>query len=510
MFEQARINTATLIALGALVTSPLAFAQTTPVWTVQSATQARVVIDPSTTIRAQLPRTLYSFNMRYNQFERELWDTSSNKVKQPITDALLPMPTVFYRYPGGVVANHFEWEKAALPLANRQTLRRSGGGINTYPYFGPKEYLNWMSSIKGTGWWTLNLLGRGSVDNPIELPSATMAESNKKLAQFLKNSYPAQTKWMYQLGNELDRNHYEWPHEKYVSRSRDTINAILSVDSSAKFVPFMRNFTWKYKTRSGSSTAQSFFNDVMKGLPMVNDFSLHFYYDGKLSPTAGYQTVNNQIESVQKALTMAKAARPGTYNVWITEHSKRLYLSGGTSPSPNALDTGIGVGDFLLAMTLVPEVKGAGLQALQGDRSAFFANTLTGTPAFWSLRMLETQPYDRVLSSRTWSPNKSAYPGGYDVRAVGYTDSTGNKLGVSAVNRHNQPTTLEISYAPFKSLSKAVKHYHMSGAAGANPATIERNFSLVTAPTSATKTFSSNGTLTVTLPPSSVSTFTFE
>lgn len=506
------VTAGTVIALGSFVIPHAALAQTTPIWTVQSATQARVVVDPNTTIRAQLPRTLYSFNMRFNLFEQELFDKSAWKVKQPITDQLMPMPNVFYRYPGGILGNHFEWEKAALPAADRLAFRKSGDSINTYPYFGPAEYLGWMKAMNGTAWWTLNLLGRGDVNNPIELPSATMAESNKKLAQYLKANYPTQTQWLYQLGNELDRNHYEWSHAKYVSRSRDTINAIQTVDPSAKFVAFMREFSWKYKYNlTGTSTAESFFKDVMTGLPMVNDFSLHFYYDGKLSPTAGYVTVPDMLGKVQKAVGMAKAARPGDYSVWITEHSKRIYLTGGTSPTPNALDSGLSVGDFLLGMTQVPEVKGAGLQGLQGNpRTTFFNDTLTGTPAFWALRMLETQPYSRVVASRTYSPNKSGYPGGYDVRASGFVDPTGTKLAISAINRYNQATTLEIDYAPFRSANKIMKHYHVSGGAGADATKIERNFTLVTAPTGVTKTFSSTGTLVVTLPPSSVSTITFE
>lgn len=499
-----------VMVISLFVTSPHVVLAATPVWTVTSATQASVTIDPAITVRPALPRTLYSFNMRFNLFEEELFDASAWKVKDPITRQLAPMPGVFYRYPGGILSNHFEWEKAALTRAQREAQRAAGGSADVYPYFGPAEYLTWMKQVKGTAWWSLNLLGRGDVDNPIELPSATMAESNKNLARYLKTYYPAQKQWLYQLGNELERNRYEWPNAKYVSRSRDSINAIRTVDPNAKFVAFMREYDWKYKYSSGTSTAASFFKDVMTGLPMVHDFSLHFYYDGKLSPTSRFFTVPETIDRVQLALGFAKSARAGKYNVWITEHSKRLFLEGGTSPNPNTLDTAISVGDFVLAMTQVPEVKGAGFQALQGARTTFFPDTLKGTPAFWALRILETQPYGRVLASRTASPNKSAYPGGYDTRAIGFVDGTGTKLGVQAINRSKQSTPLEIKFASFKGKTKAMKHYYVGGTAGADPAKIDRNYVLVSAPTAVNKAFSSTGALTVTLPPSSVSTITFE
>ena len=513
MLKQSLTATGSTLAFGCLIATSQALAQTTPVWVVQPATQAAVVINPNTTIRAKLPRTLYSFNMRFNLFEKELFNTPTWQVKSPITSKLVPMPGVFYRYPGGILANHFEWEKAVLPRSQRESLRASGESPNVYPFFGPSEYLNWMKQVKGTAWWTLNLLGKGDVENPIELPSSTMAQSNKNLAKYLKANYPVQTQWLYQLGNELERNHYEWSHAKYVTRSRDTINAIKTVDPSAKFVAFLREFDWKYKYNNAgtTSTAESYIKDVMTGLPMVNDFSLHFYYDGKLSPTGAYVTVPNMLEKVQEALKMAKTARAANYKVWITEHSKRIMLSGGVSPNPNALDAGLSVADFLVAMTQVREVQGAGLQALQGSpRTTFMPDTLKGTPAFWALRILETQPHDRVLASRTFSPNKNGYPGGYDVRANGFVDATGTKLAVQAINRHNQPTTLLIKYEPFMSKTKKMKHYYLAGTAGADPATIAQNYVLASAPAFVTKVFSSGGGLIVTLPPSSVSTVTFE
>lgn len=55
-----------------------------------------------------------------------------------------------------------------------------------------------------------------------------------------------------------------------------------------------------------------------------------------------------------------------------------------------------------------------------------------------------------------------------------------------------------------------MKHYYLAGAAGADPAKIDRNYVLVPAPTAVDKAFSSTGALTVTLPPSSVTTITFE
>ena len=86
----------------------------------------------------------------------------------------------------------------------------------------------------------------------------------------------------YQLGNELDRAEYQWPVEKYVERSQLTMNAISEVDPDARFVAFLRDFDWTYKGTQrlrGKSKFTDLIPEVLQGLPAVNDFSLHFYYD---------------------------------------------------------------------------------------------------------------------------------------------------------------------------------------------------------------------------------------
>jgi len=503
-----------VIALGLSLLVPTATAFAAEPWVVQPAAQARVVIDPSRTIRPQVPATLYSFNMHYIGFEKEAWDKTRQQPKPAIANQLATMPGSFYRYPEGLMSNHFSWENSVLPLPIRQQKRKSGGGMAQYPFFGLGEYLGMVKNLGGMSWFAVNLVGGGTYKSPIEYPSSTIAASNKQLALYMKNSTPNATVRYYQLGNELDRTWYEWPHSKYVSRARDTINAMLSVDPNARFVAFMREFNWTYKHNQvgTTSTADALFRDVLRGLPMVNDFSLHFYYDGKLSPTSKFITIPDVMSKIQKALGHARDARPGdNFNVWVTEHSKRVYLSGGTPEPTNALDTGLSMGDFLIGVTQMPEVKGAGAQALQGNpRHLFHTPDLMATPAFAALRVLKAQPFPRVVASQTFSPNSSGYPGGYDVRAVGFTDATNSKLAVSAVNRATKFQTLQIQFAPFKDKAVGMKHYYVAGKAGVNPMHIERDYTFQVTPGTTTVRFSSTGTITLTLPPASVSTIVFQ
>lgn len=503
-----------VIALGLSLTVASGSAVAAEPWIVNSASQARVVIDPNQTLRPKVPKTLYSFNMHYIGFEKEAWDKTTHQPRPAIVGQLANMPGSFYRYPEGLMSNHFSWENSALPLATRQQKRRSGGGMAQYPFFGLSEYLTMVKNLGGMPWFAVNIVGGGTYKDPIEYASSTLAASNKQLALYMKERTPTATVRYYQLGNELDRTWYEWPHSKYISRARDTIDAMSSVDPNARFVAFMREFNWTYKhnQRGTTSSAQSLFNDVMRGLPMVNDFSLHFYYDGRLSPDSRFITIPDVMEKIQKGLAFARAARPGdNFNVWVTEHSKRILLSGGAPEPTNALDTGLSMGDFLIGVTQMPEVKGAGAQALQGNpRHLFHTPDLQPTPAFAALRVLSAQPFPRVVASRTFSPNNSGYPGGYDVRAVGFTDDTNSKLAVSALNRATQVQLLQIEFAPLAGKAVTMKHYYVSGKAGVNPVTIERNYNFQINPAAVSTRFTTAGTFMVVLPPASVSTFVFE
>lgn len=487
-------------------------AQTSATLTVEYAAAAKVLIDPSRTIRPQVPATLFSFNAPYIGFERDLWIKKTQTLKPAAASALAPFLGAYFRYPGGLLSNHFDANNAMLPHSERMQRISTGGRAADYPSFGIGEYANFLRTLNAQPWFALNIQGGGTINSPQEWPSSRVAGMNKALAQFLKARTPWAATRYYQLGNELDRSHYQWEHSKYVSRSRDTINAVRSVDPQARFVAFMREFNWRYKSpRSGTSRADEFFRDVLRGLPMINDFSLHFYYDGALKPGAPFVTIPHVVEKIGKALRYAKAARPSeNFNVWITEHAKRVYLNDGPKGVTNALDTGLAVGDFLIAMMQYPEVKGASVQGLEGKPRDMFFDDLKPTPALATLSVLRAQPYPRVLASKSYSPNASGYRGGYDSRAVGFTDATGQKLAVSVINRATRSNSFEIHYPPLKGKSLRMKHYYVAGPAGVAPINVERNYTLMLQPAAVSKQFSSRGTLSVSLPPSSISTIVFE
>lgn len=483
-----------------------------PVLTVKSGNQAQLVVDPNRTIRAKLPRTLFSANMQYTQFDLRHWDKNAARVKPQVISALKPQSGAFYRYPGGLASNTHLWEASVEPYATRLANRKKGQSVTANTLFGVDEYLDFISEVsEGQPWYTLNLLGSGTTNNPTEWSESEIATNNENLAKYLVARTPGIATRYYQLGNELDRNHFQWPHSKYVSRSLASINKILLHDPSARFVPFMREFNWTYKApKTGVSTAANYFKDVMTGLPMVKDFSLHFYFDGRLSPNNIFVTVPDVVTRIEKAVGLAKSARNDDYNVWITEYGKRFFLSGGVPESGTSFDAALGVADLLIATSQMPVVKGAFMQGLDGGSRNFFYDSNTPTSAASAIRILAGQPYTRVLASQTTSPNKSGYAGGYDVRAVALTNDVGDKLGVNAVNRSGSGTTLKVVNPRMAGKTVQHKRYVVKAPTGSNPKFVEKNFQVWGNPASSTKRFSNNGTIYLWLPPLSISSFTLD
>lgn len=475
---------------------------------VASAPRARVVISPNETLRAAVPRAMLGTNMQYNKFELDHWNRDRREVNGNVRSILSEMPGALYRYPGGLPANYVTTENLTLPYSTRLDRRRTGGTLNAYPLFGVPEYLRFIGQIgSGRPWYTLNLIGR----NGVEQASSTVAGVNRNLAQNIAANTPGQSIRYYQLGNELDRNSYQWSHSKYISRSRDSINAIQAVDSAARFVPFMREFDWRYRSPlTGISRSQDYFNDVMRSLPMIRDFSLHFYYDGQLSPTDKFVTVPDMIAKVEKANTLAQNARAGAYGIWITEHGKRFFLRGGTPASGTSLSAGVSVGDFLLAMYQIPQVQGAMLQGLEGGERFYFHNDNTPTAVLQAMRVLAKNPNRRLLKAKTFSPNNSGYPGGYDIRAVAFTNSSGDDLSVVAVNRSRNGQAIEIRYPTLANQTRNMRRYALRGGNGENPANVEKTYTATLNPAARAKTFNGQGSTWVWLPPSSVSTVVFD
>ncbi len=479
-----------------------------------------VHINPDNVIRTALPDTFFGFNVRWSQFEKDLWDEQTRATKPVVVDALKPLAHAMYRYPGGLVANEFLWEDAAQPLGDRIKLNATRRPQDDLPLLGVDEFAAFLNKVDGRLFYTLNLVGKGNPSNIVEYPAEQMAESNRNLAEKIRSLLPTQKPRYYELGNELDRNKYEWPADKYVSRSLASIKAIQAVDPDARFVAFLRDFNWHYKNgNKGISRYQDLIRDVLSGLPMINDYSLHMYYDGELRPGGNFLDIGSVVKHIDDTLEVARTQRPGKdLGVWITEHSRRILVNNKNAEYAKDLTSGLGgalsSADFLIAMAQIPEVRGTAIQALNGVGRQIFDIDDHGNPKplpiYWSLRLLSDRHEGKVLDTSTSGPSKSGYPGGYDVRATALTADK-NSLNVWLINRASTTTTVEIDYPPFSNRKVSVTHRYMAGKENV-PADDKSNVdpTIVLDEPATTSQFDAAGKARIVLPPSSVSTFTFK
>lgn len=434
-------------------------------------------VDVHNVLRDQVPATLFGFNIHYLNFQQELANArgvaATSVVKQ-----LLPLTGAMYRYPGGLVSNHFNWHEAYGPHQDRapqKTVRWQGP---TPVSFGVPEFLSFVQQVEGKPWYVLNLRGfasqAGGPDK--ELNSKAMAQSNAKLAAYIRQQLGHSDTIYYELGNELDRATYEWSHKKYIQRAQDSIAAISEVDPNAKFVAFLRDFPWRYRAsaRKGQvSSTHRFIQEVLTALPMVNDFSLHYYYDDPGLEHKKTKWIPWRTRQFKEAIELAKAQRPnGDLQVWITEHARGVNLS---IPKPmqrvaltSNLQAAISTADFLTTMVSIPQVQGAALHGLNaGPWQVFDANAeysdQRARPTLAALTLLAEARSDRLVASRVRGPNQSGYGGGYDVNAAAFIDTAQQELGLWVVNRANRPYTTTVSIPGWPNQAVSVKHNNMSG-----------------------------------------------
>ena len=244
---------------------------------------AMVSIEEQAVVRQELPRTLFGFNINHHYFQEDFWQADRRQVNPKITEALQPFSGSLYRYPGGLVANRFWWQQAVGPPAQRRPQKAVNEDPAEPVLFGVNEYLDFVKAVGGRPLYVLNLVGWHADAMIDEKPSDELARSNAELAALImKHPAAARVPRYYQLGNELDRSEYQWSYAKYVDRARDTIKSVRAVDKDAKFIAFLRDFDWSYTAKAatpGVSRFEDFIPTVLEGLPDVDDFSMHFYYD---------------------------------------------------------------------------------------------------------------------------------------------------------------------------------------------------------------------------------------
>lgn len=471
------------------------------------------IIDVGSQSIRELPAGFFGYTLESLEFEMTSLKSGENKVKQDVIRNYALTPHSIFRYPGGLVANHFNWEESRGNVKTRPPQKLTGWATPSPVMFGVDEYFQFLDEVKGIPWYTLNLNGWSESKLNAELPSSIMAASNKKLATYIVSKTPNAGVRYYQLGNELDRSIYEWPIQKYIERSLDTMRVVSAVDPNARFIAFVRDFDYKYKKRSGKGTSKDLMRSVFKAMPAVDDISFQFYYDTPhiAKPESDIPWRLGLFNRAIKEATELRNGRPP--RVWITEHGRSRHpdIKGSQANSFTAgLGGAISAADFWIAIAQMPAIEGAFLYSV-GQWNIFqnLGDSAYPLPMYWAVRVLRSLDLPIVLSTTNASPNYSAYAGGYDIRTVAFTDVGRTRYGLWAVNRAKRDLPASIKIPALAGKKLEVTHNYLAGRQGVDADADKEPPRVILDQPPQTVLVGEDGVVVLNLPANSVSSFNF-
>ena len=390
----------------------------------------------NTTIRTLTPQ-FFGFNLELVEFQNSLWDSSAGRVRSSIVPFLRRFPGAVYRYPGGTVANNFDWKAAVGPFSERTKQKIVDWQAPQIVQFGPAEYLRFVQEVGGTAWYVVNL--HGSLDGAQDI--GALVSSASQLAQTMKDErskgLPAVFRW--ELGNELDRGKYLWPPSKYIESSKAVSTALRRNYEDADFVGMAQD--WAH---TGFTIAGTDYNTVIAlGLRgRLNEFSAHAYYDG---PPWG-PILPRVVDQICKNNTAARHGSPESV-VWVTEHGR---TPTGTPDDPSwktrwpqtgSLGAAISAADMMVSLVREKRILGGFIHSLHGTSGPWpmFHKQPDGeyrpSVVFWAMLLLRETMQKNVLKTSIVTSNSSRDEVGYDANAVVLSNDDQSKFSLWMVNR---------------------------------------------------------------------------
>jgi len=405
----------------------------------------------------------FGFNLEWVGFQQDLWDNQAQKVNPAVISALQAFPGAVYRYPGGTVANHFDWRASVGPQKSRPLRRAVDWKGPLATQFGFNEYLDFLAAVGGQAWLVANLYG----DFEGETEVGPLSSSATQWAAAARQANARVVRW--ELGNELDRSLYRWPAKKYSARALEIARAIKAGDPAARFVTLLEDYDAQRWTSAKSYNTQT--SDSLASL--LPDQALHLYYDG---PPGG-PPVPHRLKHLcaSTGAVQAGSGRPAT--IWVTEHAR--WPAGRVSDpdwkknwgSTSNLEGALSVADMVIAFSQTPGVEGQFLHSLAGADSPWplFHRTAAGlkpSAVYWALRILREGMLDQVLETRTASRNDSAYAGGYDIRTSLMSNPAHDQFALWAVNRSAKAAKVRLTIPRLAGKTLSARHVSL---ADANP-----------------------------------------
>lgn len=412
--------------------------------TVNRAAVNVIQADANKTARTLDP-SFFGFNLEWLEFQRGFWDPASKSVLPEVVSLFKNFPGAVYRFPGGTNANHIDWRDAVGPVNTRPANKYVTWLGPLKAEFGLDEYLKFVKDVNGQAWYVANLYGTLADTSP--LPE--LATNAQHLSEYVTTrtvaGFPRILRW--ELGNELDRGALQWSPQYLANAASQVAAGISRGNSNAKFVHLQQ----EYPAQSAKGyTASKYNKELRAGLVALQpEYALHFYYDG----VPDTLPVDYFLKQLCQVVDSAKAeGSPG--NIWITEHARVpngfwVKTPRELWPETANLTASISMADMLIALSQVPEARGA------------FAHSLVSTDSPWPLvnkrkngaidpsvtllgmTLLRQSMLPNVLSA-TQTSNESGWQGAqYSVRSAVMANDERTAFALWSINKSNSAQTLQ-------------------------------------------------------------------
>lgn len=450
----------------------------------------------------------FGFNLESAEFQLSLWDEKSQQVRPEVVRELAPFKGAVYRFPGGTTANYYPWAKGTGAVAKREPVRIVDWTELPRIAFGLDEYLDFVDQVGGQAWYVLNL--QGGLGEPAELDALT-GQAHELVRYVGRRNQPV-LRW--ELGNELDRAQDMWTSAKYVVHAQAVLQAVRSADPDARFVGMMADYDAQKSRGITSSQYNQAVATALKDAG-VDEYEQHLYYDGPPDGPNLPNRLRQLCRSIQDARDAGVPQRKLAF--WVTEHGRWPQARPGEKWKlswKKTADVGaaIGVADLLIALTQMAEVRGSALHSLHGTngpwplfhKSASSSDgTLVPSVTLHAYSLLNRSMLPVVLPSRSSSPARTGYEGGYDARGAVLTTPERDRFSVWTVNRDTSELTVTLRVAELAG-RKVSADLEYIAAKDSEANNYEKADTVVPQRASRTLSFDSAGTATYLVPALSV------